>query len=751
MTSINQTDIKGNARLFLDNALLFVCLSVLALRTTFTESPSLQSASVSPDVNSGLYTLILSTILISLLLIWLIFNICSRCFSYTHAAGIEIGISLLITGSVIAFFAASNKRAAINQTVITIAPFLAVVLLVQLLNSPEKIRLVLIVIASLGIVCTYECANQYFVTNQITLQQYQSSPESVLKPLGIEPNSFQHMMLEHRISTKDVRGFFSTSNSAGSFLILAAFAAVALSIEKFKSKKSFIFSVFATTIIIFGLALTHSKGAIASCLFAIILFFIMLRFGRSLASHKKTVLISIILLFIILTVAVISYGLTHNTLPGGVSMLVRWQYWCASAQMYAAAPFTGIGPGNFGLIYTQYKPPAALESVSDPHNFFLSILTQYGPIGLIGFLALIFAPLWNAFSAAGSLPSQQSSQASFPAKLSIFLFVCIAACFLIVRPFILPIQSPGTDITVILYTAVILYIVPIVAFLIGFALFAANASSFNRRDCLTLTALLCAAVGVLIHNLIDFAIFEPAVLTTFAAVLACIISITSYSKQPKPFIIKPPLLLKIVTLVASAALVLAYCHCILVPSAVVTAKTEQAFEQPRSADTLLAQAASADHLNSEPFALNGKICLTRGQAENNSALLKKARDLFSSAISRNKADFKNYENLAAVYTALAGFSTGSAKTDSLNNAFTALQTAIRYYPGCERLHFKLAKIAESLQKPDIAIMEYKEAVTIEDLYQKQFRVMYPSRKMFSRLGEQNYLFALEKIKTLSAH
>ena len=75
------------------------------------------------------------------------------------------------------------------------------------------------------------------------------------------------------------------------------------------------------------------------------------------------------------------YGITHDTLPGGKSMLVRWEYWVGAARIYAAHPLTGAGPGSFADYYPTYKIPAALETVKDPHNFILSILTQYGPLG----------------------------------------------------------------------------------------------------------------------------------------------------------------------------------------------------------------------------------------------------------------------------------------------------------------------------------------------------------------------------------
>ena len=76
-------------------------------------------------------------------------------------------------------------------------------------------------------------------------------------------------------------------------------------------------------------------------------------------------------------------------------MLVRWQYWDASVKMFLDNHIIGVGGGNFSSYYPQYKTPSAPETVSDPHCFVLSILTQYGPLALLGFLIIILVPLWR--------------------------------------------------------------------------------------------------------------------------------------------------------------------------------------------------------------------------------------------------------------------------------------------------------------------------------------------------------------------
>ncbi|MHC4353754.1 MAG: hypothetical protein ACYS0H_13670 [Planctomycetota bacterium] len=92
-----------------------------------------------------------------------------------------------------------------------------------------------------------------------------------------------------------------------------------------------------------------------------------------------------------------------------------------------------------------------------------------------------------------------------------------------------------------------------------------------------------------------------------------------------------------------------------------------------------------------------------------------------------------------MYVQLAETSTGRDKTDWLNKALDAASEAIERYPGCGRLHFKLAQIADRSDRTGAAVVHYAKAIEIEDAYRDQFRRMYPDREeVVSRLGEERY-------------
>jgi len=764
--ALNSDLAKSKGRVILEYVLLALCLCVIALRTTFTESPTAQSTTLPANLSDSVYSLTISAVLILSFVVWFVWGFCSKRFLYRFTA-IEVGLAIFAIAAIVAGLAAANKRAAITNFVTLLAPILMAVLLVQILDSQSKVKLLVALIATLGVLSAYQCADQFFFTNRMMIEQYEQAPRTFLEPLGIETGTFQQFLFEHRLYSRGVRSFFTTRNSAGSFTLMALFAAAALFIDKLKNRKSdssppsYLFACgIAAAVILFGLALTRSKGAIIGLLSAAAIFIAYLRFGTWLKAHKKAIFIVCLLLAVAAGCLVIRYKLTHGQLPGGGSMLVRWQYWHAAAKMYADHFVTGVGPGNFAHFYTHYKPAEALETVADPHNFPLSILTQYGPLGLIGFLAMILLPLWRVISPnlVSSSPKTHQPQPAFRARPVILLLILWLA-LLLARLTVMP--AAGTDgLAVIIYMIVRFYVPPVVVFIIGFWLLTAplhttrNPQPATRNPNIA-AALFCAVLGVTLHNLIDFAIFEPGVLTTFWAIIACLIAMGFHAKSRTQVVLKPAPFVKAITAAAALVLVWAYFNYALIPVAKSTAGIQRAHRaisagQFQQAHNLLNTAAEDDCLSPAALSLNGRLYLHHFELtqSRNRVLLAGAEDGLLEAISRNSADFKNFEKLTVVYDNFAKL-TPQEKDDWLEKAYNSAEEAVKRYPGSGRLRIELAKIAEQLGKTDVAIKQYEKAIEIEDAYRNQFRLMYPGRDVFSRLGEEKYQAAKQRIDSLS--
>lgn len=753
--------------------LLFVfTLIIIVLRATYTEAPMPQTSQIQSAIHDTVYSLALSGGLIFSMLLLLLIRLFTGRLSFKINL-MAIAFLLLLIAAVISSVYAPNKRAAINASLIFLSPMLMVLLLVCLLDSHVKIKILLIVIASLGIVSSWQSAEQFFISNNAIIEQYKENPYAILDPLGIRLNSLNHILLEHRILSKDVRGCFTTGNSAGSFAILAAFAAVAMLAELLKTRKSFPSSTgnrglaaIMILIILFGLALTRSKGAIGAFLIALAVF-AMLVLSKKQKVFKNTILACVIAAVCILIPLAAWYGLKHNRLPGGNSMLVRWQYWRASAQMAADHSLTGIGPGNFVYAYHQYKPPSAPETVSDPHCFILNILTQYGPLGLLAFLLFVLVPMWRSSLVPSNALEKPTGRGFI--KLALFCTLVPTAVMLALRPALLP-QSHAITLDEKIYVLFNDFIAPAAALVVGFALFiksiqtipnnpdgreAAEKNAFALQNTnLTAIALFCGLLGVLIHNLVDFAIFEPGVFTTFCAVLACLIALC-YQAQSRPKPMPAPAWLKITAIAGAAAIGFAYFNYALLPVSKSTSKIAKALYAVSAArlnlaHDLLTIATHDDPLSPEAPITNARLYLDyfSSPGVSRSDLFYETEKALSAAIPRNPADYKIFDLLAELYS-LRAQDEPEEKEQWLMQAFDAESTAVSLFPGSGEIHFKLAQIADELGQTDSALENYQKAVIIEDGFREQFRTMYPGRDIFSRLGEGKYIFAKQRIEELS--
>lgn len=738
----------------LEAFLLILCLCVLALRATYIESPLAALLDPKSALTGQAFSLIISSVLILATIIWFVFAFCSKKATYRFS-GIEIAAVLFFIAGITGVLAASNKRAAVTDMVTLLAPMLMAILLIQILDNSSKVRLVLFTALALAVATTCLCGYQFFWGNDEMVASYESYPQKHLDTTGAAEGSFEHMLYEHRIYSKDVRGFLTTSNSTGSFLLITAFAAVGLLIDQLKhardksTQAAIACLALAAAITMAGLAFTHSKGALAAGFVGVIMFTTTMLFGKYLYKYRHPILILIIIAVIAATLAIISYGKTHSTLPGGASMLVRWQYWDAAARMFADKPLTGAGGGNFSSYYPQYKIPAALETVKDPHNFILSLLSQYGPLGLIAFVAG-YAIILSKTITSKSLEINDKPTTNAKPWLTIFL---VSLAMLIFRPILLP-SELGNRPDVMIYVITVLYITPVASFAVAFWLLWESQKDLPAQSIrigkATRITLFCAIVAVLIHNLIDFAIFEPAVLTLFWMTTACLYAIDSQYKNRGPHEFVPSRTLKTSTLIIALIATAAYFHFAIVPVTKAASKIQHSLRNTYDAHALLDEAAKDDPLSPEALNLGAKAYIQHyietGKKQSN--LLKSAADRFSDAIGRDRANFKNYEKLSKTYEMLAETSTGTTQSHYLQEAFKQLQQAVELYPGSGKLNLRLAKLAEQLDKNQVALEHYKITVQIEDSYRIQFQAMYPGREMFSRLGEENYQLAKERIKKL---
>jgi hypothetical protein len=657
---------------------------------------------------------------------------------------------VFFVAGVVGVVVASNKRAAITDMVTLLAPMLGAILLIQILDSFSKIRLVLLVVLALGATATYQCVDQLLMSNE-DIKYYEQDPEASLRAIGAEVGSFEQMQYEHRLYSKDIRGFLTTSNSTGSFLLLVVFGAMGLLIDaarnwRVRGAPGVIVCVcFGATIVVCGLAVTQSKGAIGAAFVCALVFAIAMLCGGFLHRHRRMIFVLVIALVIAGTVGVVVCGRAYDTpekheeFPGGMSMLVRWQYWDGAVRMYADRPLTGVGGGNFGSYYPQYKIAAAPETVSDPHNFVLALLSQYGPMGLIGFvggiaivlLRVVFSKRCEAEDERGTGPGARGWTA--------LIVVCVG--LLVFRP-ILYASPLGDNAVEMICAVIILYVMPVAVFAVAFWVLWRVAGRDLRLGAATQIGLFCGIGAVLIHNVIDFAIFEPGVLTLFWVMAACLFAMDSLRKNRGAIAVRCGRMQRI----GAFGVIGLFCGAYLCFAAVPTIKSgvgiQRALNDRLFGHELLDKAAEDDVFNPAPLSLGGGAYLQQYNATGQGQFLVSAVERMELAAERDRASSKYYARAGRAYEVLAGESVGEERLEFGRKALEQLKEAVRLYPGSGKLHFRLAELAEKMGDGETALAHYREAVEIEKEYRAQFHAMYPGRAMFSRLGEAKYQFAL---------
>jgi hypothetical protein len=306
---------------------------------------------------------------------------------------------------------------------------------------------------------------------------------------------------------------------------------------------------------------------------------------------------------------------------------------------------------------------------------------------------------------------------------------------------------------VVVSVVLTLYVIVAICFGIAFLFLWLSEEKSRLTKCgldpATRAAIFCGIIAVLIHNLIDFAIFEPGVLTCFWTMIACLVAVDFKAGRYRSFVLRPSGTVRVAALATAVVIVCVYCNYALVPALKASATIQKALQNPNRASQLFAAAAADDKLSPRPLNLSGRLNMQYYRYNRDKqSMLTHAAQCFDAAVQRDKADFKNYEKLMIVYELLAKVSPADEAPMWTQKAYdSGIETAQRY-PGKGMLQFELGKIAERLDDNDAAMAHYKKAVQIEDGYRVQFRRMYPGREMFSRLGQNNYIWAKERIAHL---
>ena len=754
MKKIEVTNGKSSGWRKFEFGLLCVCLILLAVRGTHVESLfNTLTDSVGVLDRCGL-SIVLTSVPIALAALWGMLSFSRRKVNY-KITGMEIGAIVFVAAGIIAVTGASNKRDAINYAVTIASILLMAILMVQLMDSRMRIRIVLMAAVAAGAVNSYQCAEQYFVSNQMMLDQYENNQEAQLAQLGIEPGSLDHSLYLHRLESMDVRGFFTTGNSAAAFNVLALIAVLILMTSemrsgleaRIKSRNMLIYCFYAVWLGM-GIVLTHSKGGIGGLLAAAVLFGVCSVCIKWLGKYCRGLVMAGVVIGVLGIAAIGTYGANHE-LGGGNSMMVRWQYWACAMQVLKDNLVTGVGGGNFGQWYTMYKDASAIETVKDPHCFVLSLACQYGLIGMLGFVAAFgVVMLKSALGRHEFVRKELQTEEAGKWKHGAIAAIVITIGMALLRPFFMS-EYLGSKFEEIAFMIMYTYVMPAVIFAVAMLFLWLGGKERNENEVMfsktEIVLGLCGLVGVLVHNLIDFAIFEPGILTLFMVLAACVCAMNKDGEKQET--VKLGRVASICGVAVCMIVVGVFAKFAFVPVVKAGSLRQQAMKNYQNAPALLEAASAIDKYNPEFYEMSGKLHLQMFMKYTaKEELLKSSVEKFQLAMKRNPSNFKYYEKAGQAYKLWAEIlmrTDRDAANEKLKLAYENLLKAVELYPESGRLNYKLGEVCEGLGMKE-AGEYYAKAVEIEDAFRAMYLKMYPGRELTSRLGDTQYLRAKEK-------
>jgi len=743
--------IEAASNHLLEGILLAVVLGVMALRLSFVEQPhsTMQNAALwttprgmSLLLSGGLFAVVMAGLLVQ----WYQGRLRLSGRILPLAAG------LFLAGGVIACMVSSDKRAAISELFTLTVPMLLAIAAIGWLDSQRRLDTAVWVILAMGCAAVYVSVDQFTAGNSQVEQDYAADPQRHLAILGIEPNSMAHFHYEHRLHSKDVRGFLLTSNSTATFLLAGIFISLGLIIDTVRSRREdagfaarLVVQILVLTALAVGLLIGKSRGGIGAAMLSAILFAVLLLCRRWVWAYRKPVLAAGLLAAVMFVIWVISYGNQHGRLPGPNALYVRWQYWVGAADMLRDRFVTGVGGGNFGIFYPRYKIAAAPETVKDPHQFILSLWCQFGILGPTAFLMAAGAAVWKGFRRVCG--EQAGAADSIVARPDSFIPAGVLAgtlfLLLLFRPFVSEGGIGGENAVVQQSVFLLMYVLPAAAFVLAFGLLWATAkepTSVMPREGL-LCGLVCGVVGILIHNMIDFAIFEPGVWMSFWLMLALIIAVSRGPQKPAGAEAPPVKQRRLGILIAAMVAGLTGYHYVWIPVKAGTA-FQQGLRDFDHAEEYFMESARIDPLDPAPWVFAGQWRLSKFESSRLSSREhpEKAVSHFQQACGRDRANFRCRELLGRAYIAQAEVNPEQSG-QLLESAYQAGLEAQTRYPGSDRIAYDLGLLAERMGNREEACKQFMFAVIIEGQYRAQFARMYPGYPLCSRLGQSRYDYA----------
>jgi O-antigen ligase/tetratricopeptide (TPR) repeat protein len=391
----------------------------------------------------------------------------------------------------------------------------------QLVRSWARLRIVAAVAYGLLLVFLVRGFYYKFVDMPSMLEQQ----AQLLKQGGLDPHSFNGIQFAKKIT--ELMGFNSSANSFAGLVVLFMTIGLGVATQRIKDRDDPAWAValaLSAPLGIWLLIYAKSKAALVMPVLVVMLFGILWKWRGPMARQSKKwfwVGMGIVALGI---AAVVGHGIYHGGLPTD-SLNFRWRYWVAGMRMFERHPWVGVGWDNFGPHYLRDRLPAASEEIRDPHNFLMRFLVELGSVGFVLMMAWL-GRLWWELTRPAAPPAVVQTPSQTPQWGQVLFVAGVAVAAIIINIFAsIDFNQTGSWVIVELINRM-LYLCALLLGSLAVALRSLEKPRVDERAAPWILYGILVGVGVfLVHNLIEFSMFEAGPLCLFGILVGSALGI----------------------------------------------------------------------------------------------------------------------------------------------------------------------------------------------------------------------------------
>jgi O-antigen ligase len=438
----------------------------------------------------------------------------------------QLPLLLLGAWSGLSVLWSSDRFAAMVGASTWIAAMVVLWTMTQLVRSWQRVRVVGGVMTGILLALVAQGLIYRFADAPDLQEMWRKEGPRILAERGWEPDSFQARQFERKLLAAEPMGFSHSPNTYATQIVVLGCVVLGLALQRWRDGDESGW-VGAAALPLLPAALmpffTGTKTAAVTALLGVALLVVAIRFGPWLQARQRRGFIVGLSMVVGLTLLVVGYGLATGRLPSA-GLNFRWSYWVGSIAMFADHPLLGVGWNNFASNYLPYRVARATEEIRDPHNFVLRFFCELGIVGGLTALAWLLVSAWEATRAATHLavvaiePQARSRELRWIGAMIVLSLLIGSLASL---DFSLPVDAWLFELLKRVLFAILLSLGLLLAALRG-----GKQIEIDQRPAPLLSASLSiAALLLLLHSTIDFALFENATTLMFVVLVGSAIGL----------------------------------------------------------------------------------------------------------------------------------------------------------------------------------------------------------------------------------